>query len=418
MPVPGHVWPGQLLGITAPHVTVVADGQLRMHSQRRSAALQRCPDGHWVPTPQTGPPGQLLGMSVPHATVPGVVGGHEGTHSQRPMALQRSPGLQRVPTPGHDAPEQALRTGCPQSTVLTGGHIGMHSQTPATQRLPEAQRVPVPQEGPPAQTLGTGAPQSTPSAAEAGGQRGAHSQRRASVLHCSPGPQPVLQRPPQPSSEPQGASAAQCGVHEQVPATGSQVCRGSAQVPMQRPPQPSSAPQAASAGQRGSHTQRPKTQRSFAPRLQGVAQPQVSMQVPFEQIWPSGQRTPAQGLATHIPRTHTSPIAQVTPSQGEGAKHETWQAKPSGHGAAQRWRASHRPDEREQYSPSAHTTPAHGAGKQPATQRPSRQVSLLLQRTPPQGSRTGTHCEKQRSMPQTLSIVEHGSVAQRPPMQR
>ncbi len=207
-------------------------------------------------------------------------------------------------------------------------------------------------------------------------------------------------------------------MQEQVPATGSQVCRGSAQVPMQRPPQPSSAPQAASAGQRGSQTQRPKTQRSLAPRAHGVAQPQVSMQAPFEQICPSGQRTPAQGLATHIPRTHTSPMAQETPSQGDGAKQLTWQAKPSGLGAEQRWRPSQRPEEREQYSPSGHTMPAQGAGKQPATQRPSRQVSLVLQRTPPQGSRTGTHWEKQRSMPQTFSMVEQGSAAQRPPIQR
>jgi len=52
-----------------------------------------------------------LGMSIPQGTVPGVVAGHEGMHSQRPMALQRSPGLQRVPTPEHDAPEHALRMG-------------------------------------------------------------------------------------------------------------------------------------------------------------------------------------------------------------------------------------------------------------------------------------------------------------------
>ncbi len=109
VPVPGQLWSGQLLGRGRPQATVVAEGQLRMHSQRRRAALQRWPEGHWVPTPQAGPPGQLLGMSCPHATVPGVVGGHEGMHSQRPIALQRSPGLQRVPTPGHDAPEQALR---------------------------------------------------------------------------------------------------------------------------------------------------------------------------------------------------------------------------------------------------------------------------------------------------------------------
>lgn len=140
----------------------------------------------------------------------------------------------------------------------------------------------MPHDGPPVHTFGTGAPQSTPSAAEAGGHRGAHSHIRDSVLQRSPGPQPVSQRPPQPSSEPHIASAAQCGVHEHTPVAESHVCRASAQVPMQRPPQPSSAPHIASAGQRGSHTQRPNTQRSSAPRLHGPGHPQVSRHVPLE----------------------------------------------------------------------------------------------------------------------------------------
>lgn len=98
----------------------------------------------------------------------------------------------------------------------------MHSQRPAVQTLPEGQRVPVPHEGPPAQMLGTGAPQSTPSAAEAAGHRGAHSQSRVSVLQRSPTAQPPLQRPPQPSSAPHIASAGHRGVHAQVPVIGSQ----------------------------------------------------------------------------------------------------------------------------------------------------------------------------------------------------
>jgi hypothetical protein len=115
-----------------PHATAAGAAQARMHSHVRAAALQRWPATHCVPVPQEGPPGQLLGMSCPHATVPGVVAGHDGTHSQRPAALQRSPGLQRLPMPVHIAPEHALEMGRPQSTEAAGGHMGMHSQRPAT----------------------------------------------------------------------------------------------------------------------------------------------------------------------------------------------------------------------------------------------------------------------------------------------
>ncbi len=345
-----------------PHATVEGDAHARMHSHARVAALQRWPEGHCVPVPHEGPPGHTLGMSVPQGTVPGVVAGHAATHSQRPAALQRSPGLQRLPMPVHGAPEHALAMGWPQSTELAGGHIGMHSQRPAVHTFPEGQRVPVPHEGPPGHTLGTGAPQSTPAAAELAGHRGAHSHIRVVVLHCSPSAQPALHAPPQPSSAPQAASAAQCGVHEQVPVAASQVWRGSAQGPMQCPPQPSSAPQAASAGQFGVHTQRPKTQRSPAPRLQGSVQPQVSKHMPLEHTCPSGHRTEAQGLATHIPRTQTSPAAQVTSSQGDGGTQSTWHAKPSAQGALHRCSGSQRLDVVEQYCPSGHTTPAQGAG--------------------------------------------------------
>ena len=244
-------------------------------------------------------------------------------HSQRPALLHRSPGLQRVPVPVQRSPEHAFAMGCPQSTALAGGHIGMHSHRPATQRLPEGQRVPVPHEGPPGHTLGTGAPQSTPAAAEAAGHRGAHSHIRDSGLHCSPSAQPVMQRPPHPSSLPQAASAAQRGVHEHVPVVASQLWRGSGHGPMQRPPHPSSLPQAASGGQLGVHTHRPNTQRSFAPRLQGVAQPQVFTHVPLEHTSPSAHRTPAQGLVTHMPRTHTWFDAQLTSSQGDGGTQST-----------------------------------------------------------------------------------------------
>ncbi len=94
--------------MAAPHATVLGGAHEKMHSHARVALLQRCPEAHCVPVPQEGPPGQLLGMSRPHATMPGVVGGHDGTHAQRPDALHTSPGLQRVPTPGQLAPEHAL----------------------------------------------------------------------------------------------------------------------------------------------------------------------------------------------------------------------------------------------------------------------------------------------------------------------
>ena len=71
-----------------------------------------------------------------------------------------------------------------------------------------------------------------------------------------------------------------------------------------------------------------------------------------------------------------------------------------------------------QYWPSAHTTPVQGVGKQPATQRPSTQVSWAAQATPAQGSRTSTHWAKQVAVSPQVFSVEHGSVAQRPPMQR
>jgi hypothetical protein len=71
-----------------------------------------------------------------------------------------------------------------------------------------------------------------------------------------------------------------------------------------------------------------------------------------------------------------------------------------------------------QNSPSGHTTPVHGVGKHPATQRPSTQVSRAPQVTPAQGSRTATHSAKQVAVSPQVFSVEHGSAAQRPPMQR
>jgi len=49
-------------------------------------------------------------------------------------------------------------------------------------------------------------------------------------------------------------------------------------------------------------------------------------------------------------------------------------------------------------------------------QRPSTQVSRSAQRTPAQGSRSGTQRARQRSAPQVFSTEAHGSGAQNSPM--
>jgi hypothetical protein len=208
--------------------------------------------------------------------------------------------------------------------------------------------------------LGTGAPQSMPSAVPAGGHCGSHSQTRAAVSHRWPAPHPPAQRPPQPSSEPQGEAAVHRGVQAQEPVARSQRCRGSLHAPGQRPPQPSSAPHDPSGSQRGVHTQAPKTQRSLAPRTQGVGQLQVPRQAPLMHVSPTPQRTLAQGLTTQRPSTQNSVSAHVTPSHGEGGTHWMWHAVPSGHIGLHGWMGSHAPELREQYWPVGHVTPAHG----------------------------------------------------------
>lgn len=202
--------------------------------------------------------------------------------------------------------------------------------------LPDGQRVPVPHAGPPGHTLGTGWPHVTLASAPAGGHAGAHSHMAVSVLQRWPAGHPELQRPPQPSSDPHAAFIAQLGVHEHWPVVGLHVCRGSGHWPMQRPPQPSSAPHMAPIGQLGVHWHVPNTQRSFAPRMQGDAQPQVSTQRPLTHTLPGMHVTAEHGLVMHSPLTQNWLSAQVTPSHGVRGEHETWQAKPSGHMAPQR----------------------------------------------------------------------------------
>ena len=96
--------------------------------------------------------------------------------------------------------------------------------------------------------------------------------------------------------------------------------------------------------------------------MQGVGQLQVSAHTPLVQVWPSAQRTPAQGFRTQVPAAQNSVSAQVTSSQGEGGTHWTWHAVPSGHCALQGWTGSHCPELRAQYWPAGHVTLAQGDG--------------------------------------------------------
>jgi hypothetical protein len=126
----------------------------------------------------------------------------------------------------------------------------------------------------------------------------------------------------------------------------------------------------------------------------------------------------AQGLSMQAPSTQYWLAAHTTPSQAVRGKHWRWQAWPSGQGAEQGRTARQSPVPGSQYCPLGQTTPVHGVGKQPATQRPSTQVSRAAQVTPAQGSRTATHWAKQVAVSPQVFSVEHGSTAQRPPMQR
>ena len=60
---------------------------------------------------------------------------------------------------------------------------------------------------------------------------------------------------------------------------------------------------------------------------------------------------------------------------------------------------AHAPVESSQYWPDGQLTPLHGAGKHPGTQRPRKHVSRLLQRTPAQRSRAGTHASLTQRWP-------------------
>lgn len=152
--------------------------------------------------------------------------------------------------------------------------------------------------------------------------------------------------------------------------------------------------------------------------MQGGAQSQVDTQRPLTQTDPASQVIAAQGFRTHCPSTQNSFAAQVTPSQRVRGAQLTWQVLPSGQGAAHGARGSQRPVVESQNSPLAHATPLQGVGKHPGMQRPLKQVSLAPQRTPSQGSRSGTQRAAQAFAPQTFAPVSQGSRAHRPPMQR
>lgn len=388
VPALGHATPGHDPMTGAPQATVEGDGQEETHSHA-PAALQRWPGGHSSPRPHAASPGHALGMGAPQATESGLTEGQLGAQRQEP-AVQTRPPVQRVPVPAQAAPVQPVRMGSPHATASAGGQVTVHSQRPPTQAWPASHIVPVAHGGCPGQTLGMGEPQATVEGSVPG-QRGSHTQRRASGSQRSLVPQPPRHRPPQPSSAPHSAPAGHEGTHTHERVAGSQVSPAREHDPGQRPPQPSSAPQGESGEQSGAHTHMPKTQRSLRPRLQAGEHWQESRQRPLTQTDPSAQVTAAQGFSTQAPSTQYWVAAHTTPSQEVRGKHWRWQAWPSGQGAEQPRTASQSPVPGSQYCPSGHTTPVHGVGKQPATQRPSTQVSRAAQVTPAQGSRTATH---------------------------
>lgn len=247
-----------------------------------------------------------------------------------------------------------------------------------------------------------------------------HTQVRVVASQLDPGSQPPRsQVPPQPSSPPHGVSAVHLGVQTQVAVRGSQVAKRLEHSPMQRPPQPSSAPHAPPGAQERAHWHWPTTQWSRAERLHGGSQAQVSMQRPPTQNEPDEQVTPAQGLGTQRPSAQISVDEHMTPSQLERGRHWMWQAWSVGHAPVQGRMGAQLPVVSSQNWPDGQETPEHGAGKQPGTQRPRKQVSRLPQRTPAQRSRVGTQRMSQReSGPQGLSVVRQVSSAQRPPRQR
>lgn len=134
------------------------------------------------------------------------------------------------------------------------------------------------------------------------------------------------------------------------------------QAPTQRPPQPSSAPQGVVGVQVVAQKHRPTTQRSRAERLHGGSHAQVSMQRPATQRAVPGQLTPAQGLDTQRPSTHTSVSPHPTPSQLERGRHSMWQAWSGSQRPAQGRIGAQAPRESSQNWPAGQVMPEHGAG--------------------------------------------------------
>ncbi len=97
---------------------------------------------------------------------------------------------------------------------------------------------------------------------------------------------------------------------------------------LQTPPQPFDWPQALPV-QSAAHTHWPYWQ---VPASHAGLQ-QVFTHVPLEQISPAGQLTPAQGLLTQLPDTHTWFAAQVAFWHGLGGEQVMLQAEPLGQGA-------------------------------------------------------------------------------------
>ena len=451
-------------------------GQRGTHTHVRVRTSQPWPSGHARPNPQDGPPGQGLGTAVPHATefrstvqavahwqwpatqavpaaqtVPQVPqlafsvrvstqrapqSVNDAGHEQRPSTqvvptgqwpLQSPQWLLSVRVSTQSVPQAERPTGqLVVASMSAGGPASCEGQSPTHTQIkrsgshncPAGHIVPLPQTGPSGQMLGIGTPQKVPAKLAGGGQRGTHTQRPSVGSHSSPAAQPSSHRPPQPSSWPQEVSLSHRGTQWQEKSTGSQVALGCAQGPRQWPPQPSSLPQGVVGVQVGSQTQWPSRHRSRGERLHGVSQAQVSTHAPSMQSEPEPHGRLAQGLGTHAPLAQVWSLGHVTLSQAVRGRQATWQVNPSlqrpGHGVM----GAQVPVRSSQNCRSGHCTPVHGDGKQPAMQRPPKQVCPAVQVTPAHGSRTGTHSIWQRSPPQGFSDARHTSSAQWPCRQR
>jgi hypothetical protein len=306
LPKPGHV--RQVgSGIGAAHATVLAAAQLGQ--QVAGDPVHELPVVHPpVPVPghtrQTLPPASSTsGISIPHMTDAAV--GHCPQHTRSAGAVV--PGgfthdwpeiVHSVPTPVQSLqvrPRSSTESGIASPHVTVDAATQPGQQLRITQVDPDGQRVPSPGHVlDPIHESGMSVPQST---IGAGKHASVHAQTPSTqVCPDAHGP---LHSPPHPSDAPHIASVGHMGIHSQSPVSGLHSSWGPAQVPLQNPPHPSGAPHAPPRSQRGTHTQVPAMQREGA--IHAGSHPHVSMHVPLEQTSPGAHVTPKQGFVRHSP---------------------------------------------------------------------------------------------------------------------